>query len=284
MHSPLTATQASDPRQDVLALNTPAPLRLLQLSDLHLFAKPSERLLGITPRVSFEAVLSLARASSPPAHALVLTGDLVHDESPAGYAYLQAILAGVGSPAYCLAGNHDRRDLMGEYLGRAAVEPLGTRRLAEWNLIFLDSVVPGRNHGHLQREQLDHLDDLLADSRAATLIFLHHHPIPVKSAWIDTMSAINGADLIRICARHPQVKAVVFGHVHQAFASTLDGLQILGTPSTCIQFLPGSADFALDDRLPGYRELLLYPDGRLVTRVVRLEQYQESPCHCAAGY
>ena len=262
----------------------PAPSRLLQLTDLHLFAEPTGRLLGITTRSSFQAVMALALSGGQAAHALILTGDLVHDESPAGYRYLRQALDETGLPYYCIAGNHDRRDLMKKYLGSAAVDPLGIRRLNSWNLIFLDSLDPGRNSGHLGREQLDRLIDLLSDNKAPTLLFLHHHPMPIQSAWMDTMGAENGADLLGICERNPQVKAVVFGHIHQAFSDFRGGFRILGTPSTCIQFLPGSIDFAADTRSPGYRELTIYPDGRLATHVERLAGLHELPLAHAKGY
>ncbi len=35
------------------------------------------------------------------------------------------------------------------------------------------------------------------------------------------------------------------------------------TPSTCAQFRPASADFALDAKPPGYRWLTLHEDGSL---------------------
>ncbi|AFL72561.1 metallophosphoesterase [Thiocystis violascens] len=273
------------PGQDPSAASNAAdPLRLVQLTDPHLFGNPAGRLLGITTRISFEAVLAHVLANSQPVDALILTGDLVHDESPAGYRYLRQALDGSGQPYYCIAGNHDRHDPMREYLGCSAVETLGIRRIKNWSLIFLDSLNPGRNSGLLPHSQLDQLRGLLARNQSPSLIFLHHHPIPVHSTWMDTMGAENGGELLRICALNPQVKAVVFGHIHQAFSSVQGDCRILGTPSTCIQFLPGSREFALDDRPPGYRELMLYPDGRLETQVIRLDEFHESPTPHSAGY
>ena len=44
----------------------------------------------------------------------------------------------------------------------------------------------------------------------------------------------------------------------------------MSTPSTCMQFKPGSKDFALDDLAPGYRRIELFADGRIDTEVLRL--------------
>ena len=63
----------------------------------------------------------------------------------------------------------------------------------------------------------------------------------------------------------PRLRGVVFGHIHQASQQLFDGRPLLGSPSTCFQFLPDADEFALDDRPPGYRWLKLYDDGSIAT-------------------
>ncbi len=264
------------------------PLRLIQITDLHLFGDPSGKLLGLTTRQSFESVLAHALkegvGDEPRPLALALTGDLVHDESPEGYAYLARVLKSTGLPCYCIPGNHDCRDLMESHLGAAAVGTVAGRRLGPWHLVFLDSTCVGEDGGRLGFDQLRCLEALIAAEPAPTLIFLHQHPVPVQSAWMDTMGVSNGEELIALAARHPQIRALLCGHIHQDFTATRGDCTILGTPSTCVQFLPGARDFALDTRPPGYRELRLYPDGRLETWVVRLPAYPERLDLGAGGY
>lgn len=281
----ITSIRQSSQRQAARMTDEPQrPVRLLQLTDLHLFADSGGQLLGITTRDSFEAVLALALSSPEAADALILTGDLVHDESAGGYRYLRETLKRTDVPHYCIGGNHDERTLMAEHLGSAAMGPVALRRLDAWNLIFLDSSEPGRDGGRLTAAQIEQLGDLLADNKAPAMIFLHHHPVPIHSAWMDTMGVENGAELIALCDANPQVKAILFGHVHQSVSLRRGGCHILGTPSTCFQFMPGSRDFAIDDTAPGYRELKLYPDGRFSSRVVRLDHYAELPLYQAEGY
>lgn len=260
------------------------PLRLLQLTDPHLFGDPGGQLLGITTRRSFESVLTLALSGNTPPDALLLTGDLVHDETPAGYRYLRERLRRTGVPHYCIGGNHDIPALMTEHLDSAAPGSVALRRLGRWNLILLDSSTPDSDGGYLTQTQLVRLAELLADERAPALIALHHHPAAIGSTWIDRIGVANGAELLALCERHAQIKAVLFGHIHQDFSARHGDCLLLGAPSTCFQFTPGSPDFAIDEIPPGYRELRLYPDGRLETQVVRLEQYAEMPLHLAGGY
>lgn len=261
-----------------------APLRVIQLTDSHLFADPAGTLLGLTTRRSFEAVLALAIERSAPVDTLVMTGDLVHDGSPDGYRYLRQALEATGLPCFCIPGNHDQRDRMEEYLGPRNVADLSVRRLGAWNLIFVDSTTPGEDGGWIAGHQLDELEHRLANDAAPSILFLHQHPLPVESAWMDTMDVRNGAALLALCERHPAVVAVVFGHIHQEFDGRHAGARVLGAPSTCVQFLPGSQSFALDPRPPGYRELLLFPDGRVETRVIRLSDYPEPIEITSDGY
>ena len=64
---------------------------------------------------------------------------------------------------------------------------------------------------------------------------------------------------------------VLWGHVHQQVDSSHGDIQLMASPSTCVQFAPGSVGFKADRRPPGYRWLDLLPDGTLHTGVSRVE-------------
>lgn len=289
------SSQAHDPSSPFLAASRhnptardrggpERPLRLVQLSDTHLFGDPGGRLLGVNTRHSFEATLNLALAAAPHTDALAITGDLVHDESAEGYRYLAHRLERLDLPCHCIPGNHDRPDLMGQWLRPYAVTHVARRVLGAWNLILVDSNIPGEEGGHLKAHQLARIETSLSAHGGPSLVFVHQHPFPIRSQWMDTMAIDNGNQLMDLCARHPQVQAVVFGHVHQEFDEEVGKIRVLGAPSTCVQFMPGSDGFAMDTRTPGFRELLLYPDGRLETSVVRLLAYPEPLEILSGGY
>ena len=50
-------------------------------------------------------------------------------------------------------------------------------------------------------------------------------------------------------APHADRVMTISGHVHQESDAVMSGIRMLTTPSTCVQFAPGSEDFALDDLL-----------------------------------
>ena len=71
----------------------------------------------------------------------------------------------------------------------------------------------------------------------------------------------------RVIDAHSNARAVVFGHVHQAFDGARKNVRLFATPSTGAQFLPKSDRFAVDSRPPAYRTFELHSDGRIDTQV-----------------
>ena len=244
-------------------------LRIAQITDTHLYADPDGRLLGLNTRDCLQQVIALA-AQRLPALA-VATGDLAHDASPRAYRHLQACFGALQAPVYCLPGNHDERTALRAGLNDGPCHSRSALQQAGWQLAFVDSTVSGSDGGHIADCELRQLDETLGQATGSpAIVWLHHQPVAVGSRWLDTMAVDNGADFFRVIDRHPQVRAVVWGHVHQCFEQRHKHVALLATPSTCIQFLPGSEEFAVDMLPPGYRWIDLYRDGSFSTGVERL--------------
>jgi len=259
--------------------------RILHLTDTHLYADPRGRLLGQNTRQTLDLVLDTVSRSLGPIDLILLTGDLVHDESQEGYSYLKQRLAALKTPYYCLPGNHDEALVLSRTFDGGAVKTERMIYQRGWHFVLLDSTIPGKDGGHLNARQLEFLEQSLAARPAdPTLVCLHHQPVPVGSAWIDTMALDNPEAFFGIIGNHPQVRCVLWGHIHQEFSDVRDGIRLLGSPSTCVQFLPGSEDFALDARTPGFRWLELYPDGRIDTGVERIASYPDPLDLSTSGY
>jgi len=259
-------------------------LEILQLTDTHLFADPHGRLLGQNTRRTLSLVLEAALRERT-FDLVLLTGDLVHDESIEGYRYLRDELRALHIPYYCLPGNHDDLVLMSRVFDARTAGNEASTKADGWNLVLLDSTVQGQDGGHLDDRQLDLLDTCLAARPSdPTLVCLHHQPVPVGSAWMDTIALDNPEQFFVILDRHPQVRAVLWGHVHQEFSSRRKGVRLLAAPSTCVQFLPGSDTFALDARTPGFRWLALGAGGEIETGVERIAAYPDPLDLANGGY
>ena len=262
-----------------------SPIRVLQLTDFHLRAQSGGTLLGVDTEHSFAGILSAAlNGRHQPAIAL-LTGDLVQDAEPAAYRRLKSLLSPLPCPAYCLPGNHDDPALIADILAGGRIHCQPRILLNNWQIVCLDSTIPHSPRGRLADAQLDLLDKLLGERpEHFALIALHHHPLPCGSAWMDTMVLENSNAFFGVLSRHPQVRGVVFGHVHQAMDTVYQGLRILGAPSTCFQFKPLQAEFKLDPIPSGYRWLELHEDGTIISRIRRLDALPEGLDVDSGGY
>lgn len=262
-----------------------APLRILQISDCHLYANPGRCLAGLNTQSTFDAVLDLIEQEFGSTDLILATGDLVHDASPQGYARLRERLEQMASPVYCLPGNHDSPAVMSQTLNRGKVQMLEMVQLQNWLIVMLDSTVPGREGGHLSTTQLEILEhQLQQNTHCHALICLHHHPLPINSAWMDRMVLDNPTVFFQIIDRFAQVKGILFGHIHQEYMSWWKQVQLLGVPSTCIQFTPQLDQFNLDRVPPGLRWLELHPDGSIETGVRRLSAMPTKLDLSVAGY
>ncbi len=260
----------------VIFPSDPPVLRVLQLSDLHLFGSAGQRLLGQDTRLTFSAVLSWAQQTHWPVDLLLFTGDLIQDENPESYSYLEQQLVNLSIPCYGLLGNHDLPELMEIGFTRSVLRMEDSLQIGGWQFIFLNSRIPGRVGGYLSSGELTKLRQALhAHSQLPTLVCLHHQPVSIGSQWLDAIGLGNPEAFFACIDEHPQVRGVLWGHIHQAFQRSRKGVALLGTPSTCIQFLPGSQQFTLDARTPGFRWLHLYPDGRLETGIERIPAYPD---------
>jgi len=154
-----------------------------------------------------------------------------------------------------------------------------------WLIVLLDSTILREVGGTLSQPTLDGLDALLqAHAERHTLVCLHHQPVPVGCDWMDRLGLNNGPDLLAVVERHPQVRGILWGHVHQTFEQQRGSIRLISTPSTCVQFKPNCVDFAIDPIPPGYRWLHLHGDGRIETGVERLKKVPEGLDLNSIGY
>jgi Icc protein len=87
------------------------------------------------------------------------------------------------------------------------------------------------------------------------------------SRWLDGIGLANADEFWRVLDAHAHVRAVAWGHVHQAYDGERKDVRLLGTPSTCAQFLPRSEQYALDSSPPAYRRVALHDDGRVQSEI-----------------
>ncbi|AGZ33329.1 3',5'-cyclic-AMP phosphodiesterase [Pseudomonas sp. SWI6] len=260
----------------------PAPIHVVQLTDAHLFADPAGSLLGLRTRDSLRHVIAQVRREQPRIDLLLCTGDLSQDASVASYQAFRALTAEFGAPSRWLPGNHDEARVMAEV---APEQTQAVTDIGAWRIVMLDSAVVGATHGLLADQQLATLDAALAGAgERHCLVCCHHQPVDIGCAWIAPIGLRNADVLLQRLLRYPQVKALLWGHVHQEWDEVRDGLRLLATPSTCIQFAARSEEFKVSEEQPGYRWLRLHADGRLETGVERALDFEVKLDFDSPGY
>jgi len=260
-------------------------IKILQISDMHLFATIEQQLVGVNTEQSFLSVLDLAQQASWPPDLILLTGDLSQDGSSASYERLIKHLAVLNIPCYVLPGNHDTPEKLNDIFNTSPVLYQPFVHHQQWLFAFLDSETPNEEGGTLKEQEITRLrEEIENNPDKHVLICLHHQLIPVGSEWLDSMTVANPNSLLQVIQVNPSVKGIIHGHVHQEFSGIVDHCPIYASPSTCFQFKPSSKEFAIDDAPPGYRWLRLSPQGQIETEVIRLPSSPDNLEQNSLGY
>lgn len=265
-----------------------APVRVVQITDTHLFRDPRAALLKLNTQHSFEKVVELMAANEADIDLILATGDIAQDASVEAYLRFGAAMQSFQAPFYWIPGNHDRRRVM-ESLDQYQDAFTNLVSVSNWQVILLDSSVVGEVHGHLAERELVHLEQKLQAAQSNPqiehcLVCLHHNPVPGSAVWMEGIGLHNDKAFLAIIDRFDFVRAVVYGHIHQELDFMRNDVRYFCTPSTCIQFKPEVTDFALDDVNPAYRWLHLYDDGRIESAIERVTGYEFEVDHTSTGY
>jgi 3',5'-cyclic AMP phosphodiesterase CpdA len=194
---------------------------------------------------------------------IVHTGDLVDFGEEAEYAYLREILAPLAIEIIAIPGNHDARDPMRRALPDHAYFPSGeflqfAVQRGPLRIVGLDTLVPGAGGGALCSGRLAWLGSTLgAEPDVPTLILMHHPPFLTGIAHMDRIGLVGREEFAAIVARHPQIHAILCGHVHRSIHARVGGRAAMICPSPAHQV-------ALDLTTDGPSAFRLEPPGYML--------------------
>ncbi|MFG1466224.1 phosphodiesterase [Xanthobacter sp. DSM 24535] len=254
---------------------------IAQITDTHI-RMPGTLAYGVVDTAAYleKAVAHLNALPARP-DVLLVTGDLTDFNRPEEYARFQALTASLAMPLLPIPGNHDST------AGLAAAFPAiaARTRAGKLNyliedfpvrLVMLDSSVPGAPHGELGPQTLGWLEETLAAAPdRPTLIALHHPPFLTGIHHMDVQNLRDADALEAVVARHPQVLALVCGHVHRTVFTRFAGATTSICPSPAhavsLDFDPsGEPGFHMEP--PGLH-LHRFDAGRLVTHLSFIGTY-----------
>lgn len=247
-------------------------VRVVQLTDSHLCRAEGGTLLGMDTDHSLQKVIDLVEKEVPVRDLVLGTGDLSDSGAKEAYQRIEEQFARLGCESFWIPGNHDSRPSM-EEVAQSNTRIGSHVQVGKWQILLLDSQIPGEVGGELGSAQLAQLEHSLQAAQTQgfhVLVCLHHQPVAIGCDWLDEQKVVDADAFFCVIDQYSCVRGVLWGHVHQEHDSLRAGVRLLSSPSTCVQFAPGSTLFKADDIPPGYRRLDLHPDGRIETEVSRV--------------
>ena len=223
-------------------------LRILQITDSHLLADYQQEFIGVKSAMAFQAVINEVTSdiSQGSPDLIILTGDLSQDDSESSYKFIINAVQELPRPIAWMPGNHDNPSNAKEVLAQANIMLQKEFIFDRWQVLLLSSYWKDHVAGELAQEELLFLEQKLrSEITPYSIIFLHHHVLPVGSSWLDNSKLSNSDDFLAIINKYSHAKVVVVGHVHQENELKHGSITFITTPSTSIQFKKQSEKICL---------------------------------------
>jgi len=241
----------------------PMAVHVLHLSDIHLTARPGARVYDQDADANLGRVVAAARRRRERYDAVVVTGDVAEDASPAAYERALAAVRPLADVFRWVPGNHDDRAAM------AALdeEALGPAMVGRWRLVTFDSQWPGHVPGRATAAALESLSAALAAGGGGPCAVALHHP-PHAPCDHPGCRTIGVEPLRDALAASPDLRAVLSGHLHRSFVqSDGTGTTWAGAPSTCVQALHPSHVFTAEP--PAAHTMTWHDDGTVLVAPIQ---------------
>ena len=231
---------------------------------------PGQTLLETDTEATLVSVLEAAFAEIDVADcdAIIASGDLAHQATEAVYRRFHGLITRFfNGPLLCLPGNHDVLSAM-----QAASLPMQSIIWSDWQLVALDSHEDDKPQSLITEIDRQALSQAVAGTQSRHILLATHHPlVEVQCPWLDRDRIVGPLELLNWLNQeaNERLRGAVFGHAHQEVQAMVGPWPVFGVPSTCFQFQPQSARFALDGLAPGYQWLELQGDGQIIRTVRR---------------
>ena len=242
-------------------------LNMVHISDFHLCADATRRVAGELPYPNFVQVIEHIADSDLAVDLLLIGGDVAHDGAVETYRKAHKLVSSLDAPFAVVAGNHDAADAMHSVL---LANPLTCRDLLRgigWDLHLVETQVEGEEDGEIPDSVVTSLGETCRQSEFSNHLLLMHHDIAQDPPGVRP-GVVKPQRFWRELLSLDRRVVVLTGHRHMASGVTLGNVSVLGTPSTCVQFVSGKDDVERDPATkPGYRRVLLNSDGEFETQL-----------------
>lgn len=245
---------------------------IVQISDTHLFGDKNRKINGSNSYENLKKVINSILFLQEKPEIVVVTGDISQDCTFESYQHMANLLNSCKVEYCILPGNHDNVDILNKVFEYELIKDKADYFLEfkKWLFYIIDTSHYPDDGGELSKDQIVSFENILHQNKnMPTLVFMHHHPVLVNSSWIDKMILKDANEFNKIIKTNPQIKAVLFGHIHQVFEKNVDGTFYGSAPATCYQVVPNTKMFAIEKLTPGYR-LIELNENKFSSKIIWL--------------
>lgn len=238
-------------------------LTIAQISDPHI--SPNDEFhYHIPVRQNF--IGALKRLAQKPLDLLVISGDLAATTGDKHvYQWIKHTLTDFPHPYVIMSGNHDDVQNIAHVFDAQKEDvhnnQLYFRRFIKNQLLlFLDST-----NYTVPIEQLQWLQQQVANHPHEALLFIHHPPLLCGCAFMDNQHSLQNIEATwQTLSQLPSINHIFCGHYHTERTLYQQGKHIYLAPSTMLQIDTEQPDFAVEHTVPGWRMIEWCP-GELRT-------------------
>ena len=231
-------------------------LKVIQLTDLHLFSSDNELMLGHKNNANFyDVIFKLKNTQLETTDLILLTGDLSQDQTRESYEHIVRELKDFNIPIYWISGNHDhKKNISAVFSKNDSFKNVPYLELKHWFFIFLDTKKEGSESGFLAESEIFFLKNTLDQQSVKNkkiAIIMHHHPVPFGTPLIDDYILKNHEEFWRAIIKH-NITKILCGHVHGDYSFIQNNTLIESSVATCFQFKKGSSSLVTENNI-GYK-------------------------------
>ncbi len=254
---------------------------IAQLTDFHVGRVIQSEQGPIDLHERMLAAVAHIKKMTPQPDLLMVTGDLSNHGNEADYIRVREALQQLQMPIHIIPGNHDRRTMLRKVFADHTYWP--SEGFVQYviegyplRIICLDTLADGQHYGMLCEERLAWLAARLDEERERpSLIFMHHPPFTTGLCYPDQLMCRNGEAFGDIIARHPQIQAIICGHVHRDVVTFWRGVPAYVTSSAT--FSNGLILYPVNDVDPLFEpatcRLVQWRNGRLTSHISFIGSY-----------
>lgn len=214
-------------------------MKIIQLTDLHLFNDKTKKLLNIITYHSVEKIIDHIYQYEKDYEAIIVTGDISQDETVASYQLAINLLKQLNKPIYYLQGNHDKKENLDLVFSKQ--KPIEELYSPYWNFISVDTVDYGKDSGLISNDELNKLKNKISKNEKNNIaLIMHHHCLKLGTPLIDDCMLLNSNKLLEIIDKEKRIKLVICGHAHNDYKLIHKNFILEVAPAVCFQWKKGT--------------------------------------------